>query len=105
MYGDPELAPDVVEVMNDSDKITRPMADQILLMVEGMAGDDYAEQRRLIARIQKLLDCHFTWEDVRFTVLFEMVCEIRKTQAQSGVRHNRLEHLKNPSWSKPKNGK
>jgi len=73
------LPPTVVDVMNDSDKIAQPAADQILTVVEMIAGNNYPYQWQLIRQIQDLFEDYLIWEDVRFMFLMGMVCEMQDT--------------------------
>lgn len=83
-------APDCADVMNDTVFIAQPEADQILLMIQAVAGHDYPLQWRLLNRIKIMFEHHFTWEDIRFIFILDTVCELRDEIKKSRGGSNSL---------------
>ncbi|MCA0453435.1 MAG: hypothetical protein LCI00_05630 [Chloroflexi bacterium] len=87
-----KLPPDCVDVMNDSEFIAQPIADEILFLIQAVAGDDYPLQWRLLNRIKKMFERHFTWERIQTLFLIEMMSEvrdeIRKLKGDSNLTNN-----------------
>ena len=72
-----KLPPDCVDVMNDTDFIAQPVADEILLIIQAVAGGDFPLQWRLLSRIKMMFERHFTWERIQSIFVLEVTCELR----------------------------
>jgi hypothetical protein len=69
--------PDAADIASGSVHITIPVAEQLLMIVQAMAGDNYPLQWRIIRQAQKLFEHYLSWEDIRFILLMDTVCELR----------------------------